>query len=133
MDFPLKYFCATETLSPLAQIKRKVDIKMYSRCNCVNSCRSCNNAISDRAFDQCGNQCNNSCGNQCNNQCGNQFDNQRDFCFSPGNNSCQCGPNFLQCAACGVTSTIFRIVRGADRFLSGSCGCGCGCGCNCRR
>jgi hypothetical protein len=87
-----------------------------------NSC-GCN----ARDYDDCG------CGNiggVSDNGCG---------CGNVGgvsDNGCGCGNvggcdnrGVLGCAACGLVSTVFRVIRGLDNSL-GSCGCGNGCGSN---
>ena len=82
-------------------------------CGCENSGVSpvnTRNGFENTPETDCG------CGNSGNNSAGN-------------NSGCGCGQNVLKCAACGLTDTIFRIVRGLDRTLSGfGNGCGCGCG-----
>gem|GEM_PF-5649182 len=44
-------------------------------------------------------------------------------CGCGGSTQPRQGNGLLKTAACGLTSTIFRIVNGVDNLLSGNCGC----------
>ena len=95
----------------------------YDGCGC-NDLQNNSWGGNDGYNDGCG--CNDGCNNG----------------YNDCNNGCGCHRGVLSCAANGLASTVFRIVRGLDNSL-GSCGCGCnngnrrnnngchnGCGCN---
>ena len=92
-------------------------------CNARNDYRDdcgCNARNDDYNGCGCNDVQSNSCG--CNNGCDNGYNNG---C----GNGCGCNRGVLSCAANGLASTVFRVVRGLDNSL-GSCGCGCNNGCN---